>query len=387
MKYVKLFESWLALNEAVDVNMLTDLGLRYDDEEAYAKSPEKFGKHIATTLTKLLEKAPKYKATFTSQAKAGSKKITILSTTETETTPAKFTFEFDYKTFEPQGLTGGASIYSFILGILGEVDFRGQGYVKETSLAQFIEAIIYDSPSDLGSYDENSYKESVEKITYLVKNGKLPSVKGKTGSKNISKMTISEFMSLPSNSKLELFKTVTNNQYNFYPGSSGRSGADRVFIVAPTSKLAKQYDIKLDTSDNDSARYLTFVVNPFADKLDEKESMADIPISFGPSDEMADDFEKSPAGAERANRVKGIRKDWAETTTLAAFMIELLSFTKNGMKDAKGEKITSQKELYYAIKSDDSDATKKKASDAWKKEGGPADMTLGASETKGAATA
>jgi hypothetical protein len=56
--------------------------------------------------------------------------------------------------------------------------------------------------------------------------------------------------------------------------------------------------------------------------------------------------------------------------------------SEKGMKLSNGEPMTGSDNILTAVKANDNEDAVKKAAEAWKKEGSPADMTLRADATK-----
>jgi hypothetical protein len=365
MKYVKLFESWLnSVNEKVDVGQLNSFGLKYDDSESYTNSPEKFGSHVAKTITDMFSNASNFKIELKSSTQV--KKVT-LSTNDGD----KFTFNFDKKVLDIASIPGIPQ-GPFILGLVGNAVVDQE--TKTTTLAQFIKSVI--TGADLTEYsdDNNDFTTAVEEIAYIAKENKKPEVISKR-KKNISKMTSADFYSLPEKSKIDLFNTVLKGEFVVHP-----AGGKEIYVVTPSEKLAKKYNLSFTTYEtgkpNISGRYLTFKLG---NKIDGKESIANLPIEWGTSQNKIEDSQDiyKPINA---NLVKNILD--AQSTTLAVFTLDLLSMSEKGMKLSNGEPMTGSDNILTAVKANDNEDAVKKAAEAWKKEGSPADMTLRADATK-----
>lgn len=362
MKYVQLFESWLSsVNEAINTTKLNQLGLKYESDAEYTKSPDAFAKHLVKTLEAMLANAPEdYRIKL--EAKTQIKKITLSTKNKEDESPSTFKFEFDKKTFSTVG--------DYILGIKGEGNAFGK-YQNETTIAQFVYSVITGKELKEFNQNDDSFTDAVEELT-VIAGGKRPTVlTGNTGSKNISKMTADEFYALPEKAKMELFKAVLKDEFIMH-----KTFKENIFLVTPSEKLAKKYNLKHDSdSSMGGGRY-------FAVKLekpeDGKETMANIPVSYGASDIRNIDTTEDIYNPAKAKSVKGFDLT-PQKTTLAAFIFRLLDLVSNDMKYTYGKEqntFTSDLDFQLAIKLDDSDATKKKASEAWQKPGGSADMSL-----------
>ena len=367
MKYVKLFESWLtSLNEAEKINLTKlgqlkdDLGFRYSTDEAYSKSAEALSKHLVKVINDAVAKNKNMvfvdgegkKLNLTS--KITGKEITLSVGSDT----FKFTFEKDF--------TEVSEGDDFILAIEGKATVDRE-YVDNTTLSQFIYATI--SKKDI---IDTSYATASENLLYIFQNDAEPKLAGKKGAKNISKMSIQDFKNLPIDAKAKLMQVVLGKNFTVI-----KTENENQFIVTPSLGFAKSAGIKF-TKDNSTepygGRYLLVKLDPTGS--DKKESVADLPVTYGPSGyKEGESFTLTDTDIRRI--VMDKFRDQT-STTLASFLFDIKNIEKGGMKTAKGEKIESYSDLMTAMKADNNEAENKKSKDAWEKEGGPADMSLGA---------
>lgn len=371
MKYVKLFESWLqTVNEAIDLGKLNDLGLRYESDADYTKGgSDVFAKHIIKATEKMLANAPEdYKPKL--EFKTRGKDITISTKKENESTPNTFKFRFDKEVFTLIGVPD-AGTKEYILGITGSANVFNE-FVENTTYAQFIYSVVTGKDIKPFNQNDDSFKDAIEQLIFIA-SGKKPAIlSGKTGSKNISKMTADEFYALPEKTRMEVLKTVLKSQFILH-----KTRRDSIFVVTPSQELAKKYKM---TADDATGYYLAIKLEK---PEDGNESMSNIPILYGESDSRGTDDKEiyDPYNAERVTKVESPTK-----TTLGAFIFGLNDLVANEMKytgsDKKVTTATTTTDIKLAVKPDDSDATKKKAEDAWTKKGGPADMSLRAEASK-----
>lgn len=384
MKYVKLFESWLnTINEKIEGKFYEEtLKYQLDNEASYTSTRESLAKHI----TKLIDQLTKGDVKLNSKV---TPKEIILSDDQGQS----FTFRCEKsKNFGSiprlviDGLQGsqnaGSEDVVNILSIEGKAAISGDSNEK-TTLAQFIDGVLGGN-----HFGDSNPKDAEDAIEGLLQSsmGKKPVVTGKTGKKNVSKMTVDGFKGLTDKQILMMFDGLSKIG-NAKAFNIVRNGD--YYFVNLNEKFAKEKGIEFDKySDGGSSdlggRHLVFQLQLSAAKPEE--SISNIPVVYGMTNyKDSTGFGGVSTAAEKTN-VRSQTTVYAggtfEKGTLASIIFGLRKFVEDGLKDEKGKNVAGSVDLLTAMTDQIEKTNPKDAEDAWKKEGSPADMTLRADDSK-----
>jgi hypothetical protein len=364
MKYVKLFESWLnSVNEAAN---LREYNLRSGED--YAKGSKSFSDYIAGLMNKMFD--GKLKLT---PSLSGSN-ITFKISGAPFSNNSTFTFKFDK--IDNMQIYGIGTDDKLAFGIEGKTKGVEGGDQNQTTLAQFVYSAL--DGGELKPYSDQEFKKSVDDLVYFSEKGEFPKVSTPKGKKNISKMTVNEFMKLPTESKTKAFSDILGKAYSVY------APAKDTFIISLEAGFAKKNSIeftKREPQRPDTGSYLAFRLDLGTKEYEklQSDSVANLPVIWGPTE-----YNKGESfNPEDVLGSVGISKIVDQkTSTLARLLFDVKKIAESGMKTAKGEDIKSSDKFISAITADDNKDLNAKAAEAWTKKGGPADMTLRADATK-----
>ena len=372
MKYVKLFESWLdSVNEAAN---LRDYLLR--DGEDYTKGSKSFSDYITGLINGMLG-VPYGKLKLTPSLSGTN--ITFKVSAAPFSNNSTFTFKFN-KTIDNMQIYGIKELDKVVFGIEGKTGGVEGGDQNQTTLAQFIHSAL--DGEKLEAYSDEAFKKATEDLIYFSEKGEFPEVSTPKGKKTVSAMTVNEFVKLPNESKIKVFSDILGKSYSV-------NSKDNVFIISLAPGFAKNKGIEFSKHEPqrpDTGSYLAFRLDLGTKEYEklQKDSVANLPVTWGPTEYTgAESF-----NAEDALKNIGMNKIADQKiSTLARLLFDVKQIAEKGMKTAKGEDIKTSGHFIAAVTADDNKDLNAKAAEAWTQKGGPADMTLGASEPKGEATA
>lgn len=382
MKYVKLFESWLnTVNEGTNVSKryYREMYDKYQIEEANLSGVTPLANFLAkkiAELTKNYETPLKPKSTV-----KGSKDIII------ELPDNKGKFSIFFEKGDPKGLFSSVSGVpeNNMLCVKGKGSIPGQE-PKDTTLAQFIYTVMEGGELE-EEYDNPENK--VKAVEALIQSS--IGIKPVMKTPAVAKMTCSQFEDLTKENVDTILRNILkiDGKEVFQIARIKDSDSFLIDINPAFAKSQKINFIKNSDDQRYGGRYLALNIKDIDSEKDAEKSVANWPVSYGYTQYR----EGTSFGVELLTNERGIKpgpglilSETSEPTTLAAFVMGLRKFAKDGMKK-DGKTVANSVDFLSASSNEIKNTDQKQSEDAWKKEGGPADMTLGASEPKGEATA
>lgn len=386
MKYVKLFESWLnTVNEGLSGKIRQEsLNYVLRVDEPYAQNKQKLGDHMAKLANKLTKNEIKFVAKI--------EKTDYISLIVPDSNN-KFTFfcnsSKDFSSVDRvriKDLAGSEPEFSEsvnLLSIEGKATAE-TNYSDNTTFAQFILGVM--NLKELTDSSESDCEDAIESILQL-SIGEAPVLRGKKGSNTISKMTVEQFEDLTDKQVSYMFNTLlTVNKVAAV--NIKRVKDSKYFIVDLNPKFAKDQGIEFKKYEGDGlsdygGRHLIFTL----DLAKPEEALADSTVLYGETnykDSTSFNDIDSLASKMRVSNSADVFMGGQATdeTNLAALIFGLRKFVQDGLKDKEGKKVADSSDCLIAMGNQIQKTDKKASSEAWKKEGGPADMTLKADASK-----